>query len=277
MSDPKKRPIIIKKKVISHGGHHGGAWKVAYGDFVTAMMSLFIVLWLMNSNAKVKEAVAGYFRDPAGVGKMSGTDKDGRDKTIVPTAPPPPPLPAVALRKDNKDTKDSLEKRIAELQKALKALPEFETLKKNIVISATDEGIRIELMETVRGMFFDNGSTEPTKRGQDVIRAVAATIGKMPNRVMIEGHTDSTPFAGNAHYSNWQLSSERANAARMLMESAGMRQGQLFEIRGFADQQLRIPENPPDPSNRRISIVILNEPKSGPSPLSGGVGRSGRN
>jgi len=255
MSDFKARPIIIKKKIVKHGGHHGGAWKVAYADFVTALMSLFIVLWLMNSNARVKEAVAGYFRDPAGAGKVSGTDNKGRDKTLViPNAP-----------KLNISQQD-LDKLVAELQKALTALPNFADLKDHIVVTITEEGIRMELIETAKGLFFANGSPNPSKEGQEVLRTVSEMVGKMPNRVMIEGHTDAVPFPGDSGYSNWELSSARANAARVLMESSGLRSGQLYQIRGFADQQLRVPADPKDPSNRRISIIIMNLPKPRPDP-----------
>src|ERR1700733_11989980 len=129
MTDKNGRPIIIiKKKVVAHA-HHGGAWKVAYADFVTAMMSLFIVLWLMNSNAKVKEAVAGYFKDPAGVGKLSGTDKSGSDKTV-------------------EVSKDSMVNLKHELEKIIKTLPKFQAMKDQVSITITEEGLRIELMET---------------------------------------------------------------------------------------------------------------------------------
>jgi chemotaxis protein MotB len=248
MTDKNGRPIIIiKKKVIAHG-HHGGAWKVAYADFVTAMMSLFIVLWLMNSNAKVKEAVAGYFHDPAGVGKLSGTNKEGRDKTIVVLPEPAPPV------------KKEMEKLKEEIVKALKNLPTYEAVKDHIAITVTDEGVRMELMETAKGLFFENGSPAPTPEGRAVLRVTSELVKKLPNRVMIEGHTDSVPFVGQG-YSNWELSSDRANTARVLMDNAGLRQGQLFQIRGFADQQLRLPNKPEDPSNRRISIIVLNLPK----------------
>jgi chemotaxis protein MotB len=282
MTDKNGRPIIIiKKKVVGHGGHHGGAWKVAYADFVTAMMSLFIVLWLMNSNAKVKEAVAGYFKDPAGVGKMSGTNKEGRDKTIVVSLPTPvgkelpklvadkaaPPqdaikpvlvpvdkeVPAPEFKKDMDKLKEAMEK-------ALKNLPAFPKVKDHIAITVGSEGVRMELMETAKGLFFENGSPTPTKEGQTVLRTVSSLINKMPNRVMIEGHTDSVPYVGTTGYSNWELSSDRANAARIIMDNAGLRKGQLFQIRGFADQQLRLPNKPDDPSNRRISIIVLNLP-----------------
>ena len=260
MTDKNGRPIIIIKKKVVARAHHGGAWKVAYADFVTAMMSLFIVLWLMNSNARVKEAVAGYFKDPAGVGKFAGTNMEGRDKTIVVQPPPPPPV--------NKE----MEKLKDEIEKALKNLPSFPKVKDHIAITVTDEGVRMDLMETAKGLFFENGSPTPTKEGLAVLHVVSDLVSKMPNRLMIEGHTDSVPFVGNSGYSNWELSSDRANSARIIMQGSGVRPGQLFQIRGFADQQLRLADKPKDPSNRRISIVVLNlpDPPVKPKPKSSG-------
>lgn len=268
MKDKNGRPIIIiKKKVVAHG-HHGGAWKVAYADFVTAMMSLFIVLWLMNSNAKVKEAVAGYFKDPAGVGSLMGTTKEGKGKTDVVVKAPKPPdkeQPVVKppeIARQDPPAKVDMEKLKQDLQQALKNLPTFPKVKDHVAVTVTNDGVRMELMETAKGLFFENGSPVPTEAGRAVLRAVSALLDKMPNRVMIEGHTDSVPYVGTSGYSNWELSSDRANAARVIMQKSGVRAGQIFQIRGFADQQLRLPDKPTDPSNRRISIIVMNLDKT---------------
>ena len=237
MADEKSRPIIIKRKAGGHGGHHGGAWKVAYADFVTAMMALFIVLWLMNSNSKVQEAVAGYFRDPAGVGKLAGTQKEHSGKSI-------------------EVSKDNMKKVKEDLEKALQTLPKFQTMKNQIAITVTNEGLRVELLETEKGMFFESGSSVPTDNGVELLQRLAEELGKLPNRLLIEGHTDSRPFVGNGIYSNWELSSDRANQARQLMQSNGLHTGQVFQVRGFADQELRDPGNPAAPSNRRISVIV---------------------
>jgi chemotaxis protein MotB len=256
MKDKNGHPIIIiKKKVIAHA-HHGGAWKVAYADFVTAMMSLFIVLWLMNSNAKVKEAVAGYFKDPSGVGKLMGTMKEGKGLT-KPTEKDKDP----EVAKEEPPPKVDMEKLKADLEQALKNLPTFPKVKDHVAVTVTADGVRMELMETAKGLFFANGSPIPTEEGRTVLRAVSQLVEKMPNRVMIEGHTDSVPYVSGVGYSNWELSSDRANAARIIMQKSGVRPGQVFQIRGFADQQLRLPNKPMDPSNRRISIIVLNLPK----------------
>jgi chemotaxis protein MotB len=229
-------PIIIKKKVVGHGGHHGGAWKVAYADFVTALMSLFIVLWLMNSSSKVKESIAGYFRDPVGVGKLSGTHK--------------------ALGKTIDLNKDNMEKLKDELQHTLEKVPKFDSLKDQIAITITNEGLRIELMETAKGLFFENGSPKPTEAGVQLLQLLAAQLGKLPNRIVVEGHTDATPYSDNATYSNWELSTDRANTARRLMQTGGVRAAQLIQVRGFADQDLRDKQDPRDPRNRRISVIV---------------------
>lgn len=237
MPEQKPRPIIIKRKVAGHGAHHSSSWKVAYADFVTAMMALFIVLWLMNSNAQVKEAVAGYFRDPAGNGKLAGTDKAGTDKTV-------------------EVSKDNMENLKRELEKAIKALPKFQAMKDQISITVTSEGLRIELMETKAGMFFESGNAKATDVGVGLLRLLSGELGKLPNRLLIEGHTDATPYVSKGAYSNWELSSDRANQARQLMQATGLRAGQVFQVRGFADQQLRNVKDPNDPSNRRITVIV---------------------
>ena len=230
------RPIIIKKKVAQEE-HHSGAWKVAYADFVTAMMSLFIVLWLMNSNANVKEAVAGYFRDPAGKGKLAGTDRAGRDKTV-------------------EIGKDNMEKLKEELQRAIQTMPKFQSIQNQIAITVTNEGLRIELMETENGVFFKTGDSKPTEAAVDLLKRLAEELGKLPNRILIEGHTDARPYAGAKTYTNWELSTDRANQARQLMENGGLSPGQVYQVRGCADQQLRNPASPDDPGNRRITVIV---------------------
>ena len=233
--------IIIKRKAAAHEAHHGGAWKVAYADFVTAMMALFIVLWLMNSNAKVQEAVAGYFKDPAGVGTKSGTANDGTDKTV-------------------EISKDHMLKLKQELERKIKNLARFQAIKNQVAFTITNEGIRIELLETAKGMFFDTGSPKPSEAGVDLLQTLAAELGKHANKVTIEGHTDAAPYRGKGGYSNWELSSDRANQARQLMQSNGLRGDQVAQVRGYADQQLRNPANPQDPANRRITLIVLNAP-----------------
>jgi len=231
------RPIIIVKKKSAHGGHHGGAWKVAYADFVTAMMALFIVLWLLNTSKPVREAIAGYFRDPAGTEGKLGTSAEGPGAQVI-----------VA--------KDDMSKLKEEIEKAISHMPNFDKLKDQIEIKVTPEGLRIELLESATGTFFDLGSPAPNENGKELLNLLAGELGKLPNRISIEGHTDSKPYSGKRNYGNWELSVDRANSARRLMQQQGLGEKQVAQVRGFADQLLRKPENPSDPSNRRISLIV---------------------
>ncbi len=232
-----KRPIIILKKKGGHGGHHGGAWKVAYADFVTAMMALFIVLWLLNSSKQIQEAVGGYFKDPTGTSKKVGSNmRGGGENSVL--------------------TRDNMPKLKEQLQVAMKQMSDFEKLKSHIEMTVTAEGLRIELSESASGTFFNSGSAKLNADGQETLIMLAAELGKLPNKLSIEGHTDSQPYAPSAAYGNWELSADRANAARRVMQANGIRADQVIQVRGFADQRLRKPDAPLDPANRRISLIV---------------------
>ena len=199
-------------------------------------MSLFIVLWLMSSSEPIKKAIAGYFHDPNGVGKMMGSDIAGTGESL-------------SLKKaDMNQLKQKL-------NDAFKQLPEFKEIKDHVQMTVTGEGLRIELLETAKGMFFENGNANPSPDGKDLLLSLAQELAKLPNKITIEGHTDSKPYA-SLTYTNWELSADRANAARRLMQTDGLREGQVTEVRGFADQRLRKPDDPTDPSNRRISVIV---------------------
>jgi chemotaxis protein MotB len=233
----KTRPIIIMKKKGGHGGHHGGAWKVAYADFVTAMMALFIVLWLLNSSKQIQVAVGGYFKDPTGSAKKVGSNMVGSGENFT-------------------LTRDNMSKLREQLQIAIKQMTDFEKLKSHIEMTVTAEGLRIELSESAKGTFFDSGSAKLNGDGSEMLVTLAQELGKVPNKLSIEGHTDSTPYAPSATYGNWELSSDRGNAARRVMQANGIRSDQITQVRGFADQRLRKPDAPLDPSNRRISLIV---------------------
>jgi chemotaxis protein MotB len=220
-------------------GHRGGAWKVAYADFVTALMALFIVLWLMSSGREVREAVAGYFKDPRGYLKLSGSGRAGSGE-------------ALAVSKNNIDRlKQSLEE-------AMLKLPGFQNFSKNVQFTVTGEGLRIELMEQDKGLFFETGSSRPTVNGQRLFTLLAEQISGLPNTIAIEGHTDSQGFRSQTleAYGNWELSCDRANAARRIMLAAGLRAEQITEIRGYADHRTLISSNPADSRNRRVSVIV---------------------
>lgn len=232
-----EQPIIIKKKG-GHGGHHGGAWKVAYADFVTAMMALFIVLWLMNTSKPIQQAVGGYFRDPNGLAEKKGSAVDGAGQAA-------PVVKQVDMGKVKMD-----------LMKAMQKTGDFEKLKKQIEMTLTPEGLKIEFIEDPNGTFFENGKAQPTPNLQELLKVLSVEVGKLPNPVSIEGHTDSKPFSDSRTYGNWELSTDRANAARRMMENSGLRPNQVVQVRGYADQDLRKPLQPEDASNRRVTLLI---------------------
>ena len=234
----KIRPtIVIRKKKVGHAGHHGGAWKVAYADFVTAMMALFIVLWLTSADEKVKEAVSAYFNNPTGPGKLTGLAAAGAGHSV-------------------NMAKEEMSKLQQKIQEAMAQAPDFKNLKDHVEITITADGLRIELLETEAGMFFESGKAVPTGSGSELLQILASELGKMPNSMLIEGHTDAKPFASDQGYSNWELSADRANSARKLMQAHGLRPEQIQQVRGYADRQLRHPEDPNNPSNRRISMIV---------------------
>jgi chemotaxis protein MotB len=236
------KPRIIIKKKAGHGGHHGGAWKVAYADFVTAMMALFIVLWLMNTSKQIQEAVGGYFRNPLGTSKYVGI---GTSKVLGSSAGGEGILTDASSMTVLKTS----------LEEAIRKLPNYSHFSKQIDMTVTEEGLRIELIETEIGTFFDLGSPAPNQDCKSLLVILGQEIGKIPNRLSIEGHTDSKPFPG-AGYSNWELSVDRANAARRIMTDAGLHLGQVEQVRGYADQKLRKINQPNDPANRRISLIV---------------------
>jgi chemotaxis protein MotB len=245
----KSQPIIVKKRKSTPDIHRGGAWKVAYADFVTAMMSLFIVLWLMNSGEKIKKAVAGYFNDPKGNGNLVGTTMNGTGETLT-----------VASADNMQSLKNKLEQEI-------RGKKDLEKLAKQIEITITPEGLRIELMEDKNGTFYELGSARLSQNGQELL---ATELRTLPNSLLIEGHTDATQYSSDASYSNWELSADRANAARRLMQQNGVRVNQVTQVRGYADQLLRVKNNPFDPSNRRVSILVKNQGGS-PAAINGGA------
>jgi chemotaxis protein MotB len=232
-----KRPIIVIKKKVSHGGHHGGAWKVAYADFVTAMMSLFIVLWLMNSTPQIQKAVGGYFNDPRGKADKTGTDNFGAGSNI------------------SIDT-SKVEQLKAKIQKAIMQQKDLVKLSKQVEITITGEGLRVELIEGKGGTFFDSGSAKLNENGVQLLALLADQLKGLPNRLAIEGHTDAQPYSGDLGYTNWELSTDRANSARRVLQQHGMADNRFAQVRGFADQMPRVKTDPMDASNRRVTLIV---------------------
>ena len=218
---PRQNPSSSSRRS-GHGGHHGGAWKVAYADFVTAMMALFIVLWLLNSSQKSPESRRRIFsRSDAAPPKLSRQRHARRRRKLSSS-------PKTTWTRSKSSSKKPSEKS-----------PIFDKLKNNIDMTVTNEGLRIELTESATGTFFDSGSTKISGDGTELLSALAGELGKLPNTIAMEGHTDSKPYPAASTYSNWELSSDRANAARRLMLLHGIRTDQVTQVRGFADQRLR--------------------------------------
>lgn len=264
---------IVKKKGGGHG-HHGGAWKVAYADFVTAMMAFFMVMWLIGLDAKTRAAIAAYFRDP--VGFMQAVRAKSEAVFTINDAVPPggkntPNMPRAAkdgktiLKKDRKTEKQELEEFKKYVETALSNIPELSRLKEYVKIEFVKEGLRIELLEGKQPVFFQTGSATVTPAARQLLRLIAQKVGKLDNRVIVEGHTDAQPYRHGSGYSNWELSADRANAARRVLEASGLWKGQVAEVRGYADTRLRTPDDPFHYSNRRVSLLIpytSEEPKN---------------
>ncbi|HPI18965.1 MAG TPA: flagellar motor protein MotB [Candidatus Kapabacteria bacterium] len=288
----KEQPIIIKKiKKGGHAGHHGGAWKVAYADFVTAMMAFFIVMWILGQSEEVKKQVEAYFQDPGAFNFVTGKRTIPIDLDMRPSGDGPkdgkgegdnkskndfyfflPPekdtimLDKAEEKKRLEATTDSIKaaeqvKKTADeinkfLNEEMSRRPELQDILSSIKIEMTKEGLRIELIESKDALFFEIGSAKISEKARNVLIQLAKEIGKLPNYVELEGHTDSRQYSKQALYTNWELSADRANSSRRLLEQSGLWDSQIVRVTGFADKHLRNPENPFDMSNRRISILI---------------------
>ena len=249
--------IIVRKRKGGHGGHHGGAWKVAYADFVTAMMAFFLVMWLVGQSPQVKRSIAGHFRDPGvfdfehSTGMIQG-GTPGLDPGGTPSVTPP--------NSDELKGEEELLRQAAEhVRRKLAEMPNLSELRDQIELKITSEGLRIELVERQGSSFFDSGSAALLGESERILSVIAKELSQLQNEVVVEGHTDSRSYNNGGGYTNWELSADRANAARRVMERAGLNIGQVRGVRGFADTQLRVPETPLDPRNRRISIVVRSQ------------------
>ncbi len=250
MDEEHNTPIrIIVKKKRGHGGHHGGAWKVAYADFVTAMMALFIVLWIIGQSSAVKDAISAYFKDP-GVftsGKHGGV-LQGVQKTAV---LPPPPVQTDAFAEEMAKLKAEAKM----IEENIKSMPEFSKFMEKIQVTVSSEGMRIDLEEDSAGLFFDIGKANIKPETVKLLKMIASRLTVLQNNIIIEGYTDARPYVSTG-YSNWNLSTDRANSARTVLEENGLRKNQIIEVRGFADRKLKIPDRPMDYANRRVSILV---------------------
>jgi len=246
-------PVIrIVKKKGGGGGHHGGAWKVAYADFVTAMMAFFLVMWIVGLNKPTRQAIAAYFQHPTLVGAGTG-------KSVISSESPPPSAKPPAITPDDKaKIQIQLKAKAEAILNDLKKSPEFNNLRDSVQVRLTDEGLRIELLEKTSSLFFGSGSAKLNPKTVKLLQVIAQELREVKSPIIVEGHTDSRPLGGANGYSNWELSSDRANAARRAMSEHGLRPGQIIGVRGYADRKLLKPDDPMHFSNRRVSILVAN-------------------
>lgn len=285
--EPNEQPIIVKKKKRSdHHGHHGGAWKVAYADFVTAMMAFFLVMWILGLSPDNRQRIASFFRDPglfsfltgkkipidqqltAGSYGSKGNDPGTQDNFIESQKRwERALLDTLAERLRERALADSIAaaQKLAQAAEQLKAKlaelstqPRFQELLRNVMLELGPEGLRIELLETKESVFFEVGSAQLRPAAVKLLQEITPILRQLPNPVVLEGHTDSRPYANGKLYSNWELSADRANSARKVLEASGLQPGRISGVYGFADRRLRNKLNPFDPSNRRVSILVAN-------------------
>jgi chemotaxis protein MotB len=276
MADKKLQPIIIKR--IKKSGHaaHGGAWKIAYADFVTAMMAFFLLMWLLGSTSEGdKKGISNYFQSPVRVALMGGTGS-GNSNSILPgggrdlsqssgqvdggDAERAAKLMGAQMARSDQARRDEL--RIEALQRKLAAVimnnPKLAEYASQIQLDKTADGLHIQIVDEQNRPMFDTGSALVKPYMREILRAIGLALGDVENRIALAGHTDATPYgSGYRGYSNWELSADRANASRRELVAGGLPDGRLLRVEGLASSQLRSPETPNDPVNRRISIVVM--------------------
>jgi chemotaxis protein MotB len=262
---PEVKVKFIKKK----GGHaaaHGGAWKVAYADLVTAMMAFFLLMWLLNSTtSNTKAGIAGMFQDPdffnTEKGKAILTEYEIQKAGILPggkgmKAPGDEGGGPAAEDDTGEQDRQRMEDTASTISKAFNEDKLLEAFKDQISFEFTDEGLRIQIQDKLKQVLFDSGSAKLKPYTLSILKEIGQELGKLPNHILIGGHTDSMVYPGKA-YTNWELSADRANSARRVLEASGLRPGQVQRVTGYADSVPLDNRDPKDPQNRRISIVVL--------------------
>jgi chemotaxis protein MotB len=248
-----KKIVIVKKKVAGGHGHHGGSWKVAYADFVTAMMAFFMVMWILGMDDRTKSAIEGYFSNPVGYRKGYGAGSSPIAVGSTITNIQRTPLRLV-VRANEQKTFEAMRERIAAKLAANDSLAKFNA---EVEVIVTREGLRIELIESGAGdVYFPIGSARMKAATALVLQLIGSELSTISHPIVLEGHTDAARYGPEATYTNWELSADRANAARRVLEASGVGQGRLVEVRGYADKRLRVPDDPTAPANRRISLLL---------------------
>ncbi|MGE0386238.1 MAG: flagellar motor protein MotB [Gammaproteobacteria bacterium] len=276
------QPIIIKKIKKGGHGHHGGAWKVAFADFVTAMMAFFLLLWLLGSTTEAqKRGISDYFENPSGppgeggastaaVNMDGGLDAPSSQGENFDAMPAPgdigsgkqslEDIDADSLEEEAKAAeREKLEQLKKTIEEAIAASEQLAQFKDQLLLDITSEGLRVQIVDKEGRPMFDSGSSKLKDYTRDILRMIVTTINDVPNKISLSGHTDRTPFASKDGYSNWELSADRANAARRELVAAGLPDDKLGRVVGLSSSVLFDKQNPFNPINRRISIIVMNK------------------
>ncbi|WAC42876.1 flagellar motor protein MotB [Pseudomonas sp. SL4(2022)] len=270
------QPIIVKRVKKTAGGHHGGAWKIAFADFATAMMAFFLVMWLMTvATPEQKKLISGYFQDPVGFSEsaspyvidLGGSPTPAPDRTLNPEpkeeATPSEESDQADISKEQAESvaeeveRERLELLLQELQNKVEENPQLQNFKDQILFEITQDGLRIQIMDAENRPMFASGSARLQPYFEDILLAMTDTIAAVPNKISVSGHTDAAPFVGRGGYGNWELSADRANAARRVLVAGGYDDEQVARVVGYSSSALFDRENSLNPVNRRIDIVVL--------------------
>jgi chemotaxis protein MotB len=279
MADDSQRPIVIKRIKKISGGAHGGAWKIAYADFVTAMMAFFLLMWLLGSTSKAKlEGIAQYFQTPLKVA-LAGGEGSGDSSSVIKGGGTDLTRSVGQVKNgevegkktinlDASRAKKQMEQQEAvrlqdikeKLDKAVASNPKMQQFKKQMKIDITSDGLRIQIIDDKNRPMFDSGGAVMKHYTRDILREIGKTLNELPNRISLSGHTDAVPYAGgDAGYSNWELSADRANASRRELVAGGLEDGKVLRVVGLGSAIPFVKEDPNSPVNRRISIIVMNK------------------
>ncbi|NVM86758.1 flagellar motor protein MotB [Variovorax sp. SG517] len=263
MSDDKPRVIFKHVHKGKHGGAHGGGWKIAYADFMTAMMAFFLVMWLLSiSSPKQREGIAEHFRMPLRVA-LNGGDKSSLSASMIPGGGADPMHAEGEVRfAEANSQEDADASRLAEMKKKLDDLieksPVFQQFRSQILIDITTEGLRLQIVDTENRPMFELASARVVPHMRAILRELAPALNGLPNKITLSGHTDAIVYTNDRSYGNWELSSDRANASRRELVAGGMTEGKVLRVIGLADSMHLDKADPRNPINRRISIILLN-------------------
>ena len=277
--DSKKlQPIIVKKIKKGGHGHHGGAWKIAYADFVTAMMAFFLLMWLLGSTTEGdKKGIADYFQSPLKVALLAGGSGSGDSSHVLKgggqdltrttgqvkrgdIAAPKATVNLQALKEEQQRAERAkLEELKQKVEQKIGANAKLSPLASQIRLDMTRDGLRIQIVDEQNRPMFASGSAEVQPYMRELLREIGAVLAEVPNRLTLEGHTDAHPFSGGERgYSNWELSADRANASRRELIVGGLPDHRILRVQGLASSTLFVADEPLNPQNRRISIIVMN-------------------